>query len=305
MSNPNKKKPLKVASVDKKKAIGLKNKLLKKSNLSQKFSKKFVASVLIFALGISMIPIGIVFGIDTEEYSNAQIVKEEFPTVLLSVKSDLEQYFDEIIENMRDNPLNGLFVDKLPTSEEIFFEEWANDWFPKVDIPTVGGYIESVGAKAVGDIDIDGKFPKADLNISTKGISSGITIEQCRALWNAHNTNSLVYKSPAIWFETVEGSLDNREHLKDQFNLTEIQLNLICNWINASQNTWLPYLAQKEMLILSPLLLIGILGIGAFLLIYSTPKVISETRKMLKEKKSTAPSKLKSKLKIQNNSKEK
>lgn len=259
-------------SNQKKKKTGLKNKLLKKIDLSQKYNKRFIASVIIFALGISMIPLGIVLGTDIESYSNAQIVKQQFPTVLLSVKSNLEQQFDEMIEEMKNDPLNGLLVDKLPTPEEIFFEEWANDWFPKVDIPTVGGYIQSVGAKAVGDIDLDGRLPKADLNISTKGYSSGITLEQCRALWNARNTNSLVYKSPAIWFETVEGSPDNREHLMEHFNLTEIQLNLICNWINTSQNTWLPYLAQEERLILNPLPFFGFLGIGALLLIYSAPK---------------------------------
>jgi hypothetical protein len=305
MSNQKKEKKHKFSLVDKKKGIGFKNKLFKKGDPSQKFSRKrFAVSVIIFALGISMIPIGIVFGTDTENYSNAQIIKQQFPTVLLSVKSNLEQQFDELIEEMRNDPLNGLFVDKLPTPEEIFFEEWANDWFPKVDIPTIGGYIESAGAKGIGDIDLDGRLPQADLNISTKGNPSGITIDQCRALWNAQNTNSLVSKSPTIWFETVEGSPGNREHLKEHFNLTEIQLNLICNWINTSQNTWLPYLAQQERLILNPLPLFGLLAIGALLLVYSTPKVTNETRKMLKEKNTIDPGKIKSKIKTPNNDKE-
>jgi hypothetical protein len=231
-----------------------KPKFFKKGDTSQKYNRKrFAVSVIIFALGIGMIPIGIVLGTDTEQYSNDQIVKQQFPTVLLTVKSNLEQQFENLIKEMKEDPLNGLLVDKLPTPEDIFFEEWANDWFPKIDIPTIGGYIESVGAKAIGDIDLDGKSPRADLNISTKGNPSGISIDQCRALWNARNTNSLVFKSPTIWFETVEGSLDNREPLKEHFNLTETQLNLICNWINTSQNTWLPYLAKQERLILNPL----------------------------------------------------
>lgn len=303
MSNQKKEKKSKISPVEKKKETGLKNKPPKKIDLSQKYNKRFIASVIIFALGISMIPAGIVLGTDTEAYSDAQIVKQQFPTVLLSVKSNLEQHFNELIEEMKNDPLNGLLVDKLPTPEEIFFEEWANDWFPKVDIPTIGGYIESVGAKAVGDIDLDGRSPKADLNISTKGNPSGITIEQGRALWNAGNTNSLVSKSPAIWFETVEGSPDNREHLMEHFNLTEIQLNLICNWINTSQNTWLPYLSQEERLILNPLPFFGFLGIGALLLIYSAPKVTSETRKMLKEKKTIDSDKIKSKIKAPKNDK--
>ena len=296
MSNQNKGKKPKISPVEKKKFIGLKNKLFKKRDSSQKYNRKrFVVSAIIFALGISMIPIGIVLGTDTENFSNAQIVKQQFPTVLLAVKSNLEQQFDDLVEEMKNDPLNGLLVDKLPTPEEIFFAEWANDWFPKVDIPTIGGYIESVGAKAIGDIDLDGRSPKADLNISAKGSPSGITIDQCRALWNARNTNSLVSKSPTIWFEIVEGSPENREDLKEHFNLTEIQLNLICNWINTSQNTWLPYLAQQERLILNPLPFFGFLGIGALLLVYSAPKVTSETMKMLKEKKTIDSGKIKSK----------
>jgi len=305
MSNQKKGKKPKISPVEKKKFIGFKNKLFKKRDASQKYnSKRFVVSAIIFALGISMIPIGIVLGTDTENFSNAQIVKQQFPTVLLSVKSDLEQQFNNLIEEMKEDPLNGLLVDKLPTPEDIFFEEWANDWFPKINIPTVGGYIESVGAKAIGDIDLDGKLPRADLNISTKGNPSGISIDQCRALWNARNTNSLVSKSPTIWFETVEGNLDNRELLKEHFNLTETQLTLICNWINTSQNTWLPYLAQQERLILNPLPFFGFLGIGALLLIYSAPKVTSETRKMLKEKNTIDSGKIKSKIKMQDDKKE-
>jgi len=308
MSNQKKEKKPKISPVEKKKEIELKNKLkknvFKKLNISKKYSKRFITSIVIFALGISMIATGFVLGTDTEDYSDAQVVKEKFSTVLISVKSNLEQQFDGFIEEMKNDPLNGLLADKLPTPEEIFFEEWANDWFPKVDIPTIGGYIESVGAKAIGDIDLDGRFPKADLNISTKGSPSGITIDQCRALWNTQNKYSLVSQSPAIWFETVEGSLDNREPLKGHFNLSEIQLNLICNWINTSQNTWLPYLAQKERLILNPLPLFGFLGIGALLLVYSTPKVTSETRKMLKDKKTIDSGKVKSKMKIPNNTKE-
>lgn len=303
MSNQKKEKKPKILPVEKKKKTGLKNKLLKKIDLSQKYNKRFVVSGIIFALGISMILAGIFLGTDTEDYSNAQIVKQQFSTVLLSVKSNLEQQFNELIEEMKNDPLDGLLVDKLPTPEEIFFEEWANDWFPKVDIPTIGGYIQSVGAKAVGDIDLDGRSPKADLNISTKGDSSGITLDQCHALWDARNTNSLVSKSPAIWFETVQGSPDNRGHLKEHFNLTEIQLNLICNWIYTSQNTWLLYLAQEERLILIPLPFFVFLGIGALLLIYSAPKLTSETRKMLKEKKTIDSNKKKSKLKTPKNDK--
>ena len=226
------------------------------------------------------------FGTSTENYSNAEIVENQFPSVLLSVKRDVEQQFHDLIEEMKEDPLNGLFVDKLPTPEEIFYEEWANDRFPTLDIPTVGGYIQYVGRKAVGDINLDNNPPNADLNISSFDNPSEITYEQFNSLWNKLQSNSLVSKSSKIWFRTLQVDSPYRGTLKDQFNLTESQITFILNWINVSRNTWLPYLARQDRLTLIPLPFFGLLGAGLALLIYSTPKLRKESKKILESRRS-------------------
>ena len=260
----------------------------------REYNKKFVSFIAILVLGIILVPIGLVLGLDFEKYSDDQMVKENFPTILLSVKSEFEHEFDALVEDMENDPLNGLFLDKLPSVEEIFFEEWANDRFPKVDIPTIGGYIESVGANAVGDINLDGELPEADLNISSIDNPSGITQEQCNALWNPTIQNSLVYSPQSIWFSVAEGSQDNRELLKNSFNLTEAQLNLLCSWINTGQSSWLLYLAREERLTWNPLLLLGLVAAGGILIGYSAPKVRREMKNRKKEDKVLKSPKLKS-----------
>lgn len=212
----------------KKKFLNGRDKITKILN---KDNKKVISFVLVLALGISLIPIGIVLGLDVEKYSDNQMVKDNFPTIILSVKREFENEIDVLMEDMRNDPLNGLFVDKLPSSEEIFFEEWANDRFPSVDIPTIGGYIESKGAQAIGNINLDEEIPEADLNISSSNDPSGITQEQCSALWDPTIRNSLVDSSQSIWFSAAEGSQNDREILKETFNLTEVQLNFTCSWI--------------------------------------------------------------------------
>jgi len=260
----------------------------------REYNKKFVSFIAILVLGIILVPIGLVLGLDFEKYSDDQMVKENFPTILLSVKSEFEHEFDALVEDMENDPLNGLFLDKLPSVEEIFFEEWANDRFPKVDIPTIGGYIESVGANAVGDINLDGELPEADLNISSIDNPSGITQEQCNVLWNPTIQNSLVYSPQSIWFSVAEGSQDNRELLKNSFNLTEAQLNLLCSWINTGQSSWLLYLAREERLTWNPLLLLGLVAAGGILIGYSAPKVRREMKNRKKEDKVLKSPKLKS-----------
>ena len=216
-------------------------------------NKRFLVLLIILGIGIASISTGIVLGLDTEKYTNDQIVYEQFPTVLLAVKRDIEDQFDDLIEEMKEDPLDGLMVDKLPSSEEIFFEEWANDWFPHVDIPTIGGYIESVGAKAVGDINLDGNPPVADLNITNNNKPSGMTQIQCRLLWDPSKPNSLVNRPPNLWYDIIDGNEDHKSEIMENFNLTEIQLNLICNWINISKYTWLPNLAKLDRITINPL----------------------------------------------------
>jgi len=258
-------------------------------------NKKVISFAVILALGISLIPIGIILGLDVEKYSDNQMVAEKFPSILQSVKREFESEFDILFEDMRNDPLNGLFVDKLPTSEEIFFEEWANDRFPSVDIPTLGGYIESVGAKVVGDINLDEEIPNADLNISSITDPSGITQEQCNALWDPTITNSLVYSSQSIWFSAAQGDQNDREILKENFNLTDAQLNFTCNWITTGQNSWLLYLAREDRLTWNPLLFLGLVITGGVLIGFSAPKVMHEIKNKKKENKSIKSSNLKSK----------
>lgn len=281
-------------SVKKKKKIflNIKHKITKISHI---YNKKFISFAVILALGISLIPIGIILGLNVEKYSDNQMVKDKFPTILLSVKREFEREFDILFEDMRNDPLNGLFVDKLPSSEEIFFEEWANDRFPRVDIPTIGGYIESVGAKVVGDINLDGEIPEADLNISSNDNPSEITQEQCNALWDSTIRNSLVYSSQSIWFSAAEGVQSNQELLKEYFNLTEAQLNFMCSWITTGQNSWLLYLAREDRLTWNPLLFLGLVIPGGILIGYSTPKVRREIKNKQKGKKALKSSDLKTK----------
>lgn len=288
----NNKKKIKPDETPLNKKKGLFSKTEKPKSTSKKeisHNKRLISSIIIFSLGISLILPGIIFGTSTESYSNPEIVRRKFPFVLLSVKSNLEQHFTELIEEMEDDPLNGLFLDKLPTPEEIFYEEWANDRFPKVDIPTIGGYIEYTGSKAVGDINLDDNPPIADLNISSKDNPSEISIDQCQALWNIHNRYSLVYRSSTNWFKVIQGDINIRANIMDEFNLSDTQLNFICEWINISQYTWIPHYAREERLLINPLPFIGFLGVAGLLIVYSTPKVISEIRKNVRGKKDSKP----------------
>lgn len=287
----NKIKIEKLAKKKKKKFSKIKQKITK---IPKEYNKKFISFAIILVLGISLIPIGIVLGLNIEKYSDNQLVKDKFPTILLSVKREFEREIDVLIEDMRNDPLNGLFADKLPSSEEIFFEEWANDRFPRVDIPTVGGYIESVGAKAIGDINLDGKTPEADLNISSINDPSGITQEQSSSLWDPTISNSLVYNSQSIWFRAAQGVQNDRDILKNYFNLTEAQLNYMCSWITTGQDSWLLYLAREDRLTWNPLLLLGLVIPGGILIGYSTPKVRREIRNKKKGTKVLKSSDLKS-----------
>lgn len=117
---------------------------------------KLFISTLLFVVGIGIISSGIVFSNTTQTVRAPHLVDEKFSEILLSVRNSQVENFSNLLEDMKNDPLNGLYDDKLPTPEEMFYEEWANDWFPDVDIPVIGGYIQSVGAEMVGNIDFDG-----------------------------------------------------------------------------------------------------------------------------------------------------
>ena len=146
---------------------------------------------------------------------------------------------------MRDDELGELLTGKMPTTEEIFFSEWANDWFPLIDIPIYGPIIEEFGAEMVGDINIDGVNPKADLNISKNSNPSNLNFLQCKALWNQNMKNSLVSQNSNIWFQATLGNLNSQLTLQTNFNLTKIQLDLICIWINISSSGWMKNIAHR------------------------------------------------------------
>jgi len=225
-------------------------------------------------------------------------------------------------------PLQDLvefMVDAMPSAEEIFFAEWATDYFPEVQVDvsilfshildvindlvdfivdliffwdvlhlfdaikdalkeelmnmfetvfTDSPFAEAVaelfenlirelGAEIVDEkgsesgvgVEIDGRDPynypgpQADLNITNyyKNGESGITQEQCQALWDPNNPNSLLGMKVSvnpIWFEALVGYEESRFFIMDTFGLNEIQLDLILSWIDASLNGWLKNICE-------------------------------------------------------------
>jgi len=281
MSSEKKNKVIKKSSSKNKKLSFLKRGF---SAFSESKKKNLYRYAMVLALGISLIPIGLVFGSSFQLYTDDDLVVKRFPLVLSSVKNKVERVFDTLIEDMKEDPLDGLYVDKLPSAEEIFFAEWAEDGFPKVEIPVIGGYIERMGAESVGDIDLDNQFNSADLNISSSKKPSGLCQAQCQVLWSSEVENSLISSKYSIWFSALEGNLNNRESLKLNFNLTEFQLNLICNWISVGQNTWIRYLSREERFEIIPLLFFGLIIPSGVLIGYGTLKVRPEIKKLKHDK---------------------
>ncbi|MFX1377240.1 MAG: hypothetical protein ACFFA0_15660 [Promethearchaeota archaeon] len=225
-------------------------------------------------------------------------------------------------------PLEDLvefMVDGMPNADEIFFAEWATDYFPEVQLNLLilfsslldaidnlvdfivdlifvcdvlhlfdviknalkeelnnmlesiftdsllaeaiegllSNLIRDLGAEMVDEegsetgigVDIDGREPYsyagpyADLNITNykRDGETGITQEHCQTLWDPNNPNSLVgmdVLNNPIWFEALSGIEESRIFLKENFNLTEIQLNLILSWINTSIKGWLKNICE-------------------------------------------------------------
>lgn len=239
--------------------------------------------VVILIIGISLVPISIVFGTGTEMYVDNEMVEQKFSSVLLGVKSSLINDFEQMLEEMKGDPLDGLYDDEMPTAEEIFYSEWANDKFPEVQIPVIGGYIEEIGAEKIGDIDLDGSFPPADLNISSSSHPSGLTITQCQALWNPQNGNSFV-SNKIIWSTASEGDLESINSLKSSFNLTDQQIDQIYSWIIVGKSTWIKYLSREEIFTLNPLIFFGSLIPGIALIGYGTLRIIPQIKELRAKK---------------------
>lgn len=153
----------------------------------------------------------------------------------------------------------------FPTPEQVFFEEWANNYYPAPDLSMVPpdinnsfviAIVRAVGAQTVhaegsetGEgVDIDGRSPYnypgsyADLNISDYNVQqSGITQTQCRDIWARNNPNSLTgmnFEKNRTWFEAAVGNTTSINFLKSAFGLNDSQLGYVLRWINVSCTTW-------------------------------------------------------------------
>ncbi|MBD3211208.1 MAG: hypothetical protein GF311_01275 [Candidatus Lokiarchaeota archaeon] len=121
--------------------------------------------------------------------------------------------------------------------------------------------------KEVGDpipphegVDIDGRFgyidyegaSGSDLNIAEKeNGGSGLTYEQCEALWNETDPYSLLgfyYLENQIWYDAIEEqNIDSRNFLMDRYSIDETQLNFILNWIHTAINIWGPNAVEYNL----------------------------------------------------------
>jgi hypothetical protein len=202
------------------------------------------------------------------------LVEDEFASILLTAKHSIEAEFQSLLEDVKNDPLGGLYDEKLPSVEDIFYEEWANDWFPIVDIPVIGGYIQEKCAEIIGDVDLDNQLPYADLNISSHFNPSGITLEQCQALWNPSNSLSLVTRGDVIWLDAI-GNDNYNNILRLAFNLSESQLHLIFNWVNMSQLGWMKFYAKEAQIIVNPIFLSASIAIGGITMFFAYESIRS------------------------------
>ena len=194
-----------------------------------------ISAVLLVVFGVCLAPSGFISYLVNEEAHSSEA---RFSRILYTIKNDCESDFEAILNTINDDPLDDLVRSKLPTAEEIFLSEWANDWFPKIEIAIVGSIIEEAGAEMVGDINLDNKGPIADLNISSHDFPSNISLIQCKALWNRRNIYSLTYVLPYIWFNALDGDNQSKNLLKRNFDLTESEISFIFTWIETSINGW-------------------------------------------------------------------
>ncbi|MBY8985078.1 MAG: hypothetical protein KGD65_08435 [Candidatus Lokiarchaeota archaeon] len=234
-------------------------------------------------LGIGLITSGTILSFGSQMVHNENLIEYNFASTLLTIKNLKETEFQALLDEVKNDPLDGLYDEKLPSAEDIFYEEWANDWFPVVEIPIIGGYIQAECAEIIGDVNLDDLPPNADLNICSHLNPSGITIEQCQELWNPSNSLSLVSRGDVIWLDAIDND-DYNNTLRFAFNLSEYQLNLIYNWVNISRLGWMKVYAMEAQLTVNPILLsasIAIGGITAFFAYkYLRPKL---KRKILPE----------------------
>ena len=106
------------------------------------------------------------------------------------------------------------------------------------------------------------------MNISTYVFPSGITLDQCKTLWDKNYEYSLTTSSPSTWLSTAGGDPSNREFLKAGFNLTDYQIDLICDWILVSQEGWMRNIVKEAILNFNPLAFFGLVIPGGILIGY-------------------------------------
>ncbi|MFX1399508.1 MAG: hypothetical protein ACFFAS_20980 [Promethearchaeota archaeon] len=166
----------------------------------------------------------------------------------------------------------------------VFYEKWANDYFPEtghyLDNETVMGVcaqsfgnvlVNKDGSEHDIGVDIDGREPynyhgsETDLNISKNDLNyyniggklyrlndggSGLTQSQCRSLWNEIDPYSLTgynYEENKIWFEALDDNTASRTFLMDRFDIDDDQLDYIVNWMNLSCRTWARNVADWQL----------------------------------------------------------
>lgn len=238
---------------------------------------------LLFIIGIILIPTGVILGTETKFYSNDEIVNNEFSKILISIKTSEVEKFEQKLEKMKEDPLDGLYDDKMPTAEEIFYSEWANDNFPEINIPIIGQYIKEVGREKIGDIDLDGKSPQADLNITSVKNPSNLNYFQCSELWNPKNKYSFTYDQ-FIWFKAAENDTESENSLLFSFNLTYSQLDLICAWLETGKDTWIRFLSRREIIVINLFPFLGFIIPGVLLSGYSMFKRRNEIKNVFSKK---------------------
>jgi hypothetical protein len=215
--------------------------------------------------------------------------RSQLSSNLMRIKIYSQDRFNGILNEIEQNPLNELLGDKLPTSEEIFYAEWANNRFPHIDIPIVGSIVEEFGAEKVGDIDFDGLAPNADLNMTTLSNPSNLTLKQCDSLWSRNDPYSFLVDWPDLWYKALDNDQESSTELLVHFNLSYSQFELIINWLNTSMTGWMNnlqipvYSVSPTSSILALLILAG--GIVASDHLYTRNYYLHQIKRKLEKRK--------------------
>ncbi|MFX1408261.1 MAG: hypothetical protein ACFFBW_15025 [Promethearchaeota archaeon] len=175
-------------------------------------------------------------------YDVAEIFAEDYSSIetLLLYAGDMMSLINWLID-----PLIPLIFDLLG---DLGAQALMETMMTRMIRDISAGLVDSEGSKDGVGVDIDGREPynypgkQADLNISmhSKG-GSGLNLEQCHALWDKSNPNSLTgmkYVDNKIWYEALDGNQESKNSLMTEFEIEPEQLELILDWIDVSCNDW-------------------------------------------------------------------